>query len=254
MNKPTKKELKAQRKLERQHEEELQAQKTVKQQKLKQYGLWGIFAAVLLISAGSIFYLLTNKPPKATEVPQLSSLVNPSLPAVTEKDYQSGTTSAKLTLIEYGDFQCPACAHYFPMVSKVKTDYKDKVNVVFRNFPIPSVHKNAELAAQAAYAAGKQNKFWEMHDLLYKNQEKWSESDTADEQFTIYASELQLNPIQFTFDMSSDEAKTFVTEQALGGKNAGVAGTPTFYINGHFLTNPATYEEFKAIIDQELSK
>lgn len=246
MKKLTKKELKEQKKLEKQQWE----QELLKRQRYRQFSIWGALAALLLISAAAIFYLL-NRPTMQQAV--MSDVVNSALPAVTETDYSWGPNSAKVTLVEYGDFQCPACGHYYPMVKQLKNEYKDTVRIIYRNFPLTMAHANAQLAAQAAYAAGKQDKFWEMHDLLFENQEEWGESPEAATFIERYAQQLGLDVETFKKDAVSSEAAKLVNTQAEGGSNAGVQGTPTFFLNGKQLTNPASYEEFKKLVDTELS-
>jgi protein-disulfide isomerase len=247
MDKLTKKELKELRKAERIEEEGKEARK----KKLKNYGFWGLFAVLLLLCLGVLYYIVRPTSAPVSEI--VSKEATASLPPLTAQDYRSGPEAAEVTLIEYGDFQCPACGHYFTMVNKLKGEYKDSLRFVFRNFPLSQIHKNAQLAAQAAFAAGKQGKFWEMHDLLYTNQTTWSESDNAETLFTQYAIEqLNLQPVQFTVDMNSSEAAELILQQAQGGQKAGVQGTPTFYLNGKLLINPTTYEDFKGAIEQEL--
>ena len=107
---------------------------------------------------------------------------------------------ATSVLIEYSDFQCPACKAYYPVVSKIADELGTKVQVVYRNYPLSQLHKNARTAASAAEAAGKQGKFWEMHDVLFINQEKWSESKDVKRDFSAYAKAIGLSVEQFTQD------------------------------------------------------
>lgn len=248
MDKPTKKEVKALRHIERVEHEEREA----RNKKLKNYGYWVLFIGLIIACVGVLIYITRPQTPSAQET--LAQPVNTALPAVTATDNQAGPEKAKVTLIEYGDFQCPACGHYFPMVSQLKNDYKDSVKFVYRHFPLTTAHKNAQAAAQAAQAASKQGKFWEMHDLLYKNQTAWSESDNAAQAFSEYATQIGLNVDQFTQDMNSEETLTFIKASFDGGSKAGVQGTPTFYLNGKQLTNPTSYDEFKKLVDQALKE
>ncbi len=245
--KRTKKELKEQRKLERQ-EAELRMEKAEKSDKWKQLGIWGGLVAFLGLTA---FLIYTFSKPQPTE-PQVSTTVNQNLPAVTADDNVSGGENASVTIIEYGDFQCPACGHYFPMVARLKDEYKDRIRFVYRHFPLNAIHANAQLAAQASYAAGQQGKFWEMHDTLFRQQANWGESTDARSFINQYAGQLNLNMDQFTADLDSEEAKTFVDNQAEGGAQAGVSGTPTFFMNSKRITNPSTYEDLKALVESEL--
>lgn len=246
MDKLTKKEIKALRHAERVEQEE----REVRNKKLKNYAFWASFLALLIASIGVIYFITRPQTPSTQEA--LSQPVNTALPPVTAADNQTGPANAKVTLVEYGDFQCPACGQYFPMVSQLKNEYKNSVKVVYRHFPLTNLHKNAQSAAQAAQAAAKQDKFWEMHDLLFKNQAAWSESDAAAAAFTDYASQLGLNIDQFTLDMNSEETLNSIKSHVDGGTKAGIQGTPTFFLNGKQLTNPTTYEDFKKLIDESL--
>lgn len=170
---------------------------------------------------------------------------------ISESDWQKGPDEAQLTLVEYSDFQCPACAKYYPIVSRLLNDF-DQLKVVYRHFPISQIHANAQLAAQAAEAAGRQGKFWQMHDKLFDFQTLWSESDDPEEQFISFAEDLELDVNQFKNDLKSDEIKSQVEEDYLSGRRLGVNSTPTFFLNGERLQNPANYEVFKSIIQSRL--
>ena len=164
------------------------------------------------------------------------------------EDQKKGNSSAGVTLVEYSDFQCPACGAYFPLVKKLTEEFGDQVQFIYRHYPIFQIHRNANGAAWAAEAAGKQGKFWEMHDLLFTNQAFWSESPDANGLFETYASQLGLDPLKFKSDMNSEEVKEKVRKDYQSGVEAGIAGTPTFFLNGTELENPRSYEQFKAII------
>ena len=244
MQKLTKKELKAKR-----HEERVkQEERNLRRIALKTYAFWVACGLLLVASIAVIYFITWRQPPVPQE--SLTQPVNQALPAVTAADYHNGPEKASVTLIEYGDFQCPACAHYAPMITKLKTDYKDSLRIVFRHFPLTNTHKNAQAASQAAHAASKQGKFWEYHDVLYKNQAAWSASDEATSAFTDYASQLGLNIDQFLADMNSEETLNVIQAHREGGIKAGVPGTPTFHVNGRQVVNPTTYEDFKLLVDQ----
>ncbi|MBI3589357.1 MAG: DsbA family protein [Candidatus Liptonbacteria bacterium] len=163
-------------------------------------------------------------------------------------DWKKGNVEAKVELLEYGDYQCPACGAYYPMVEKLIKDLGDKFSFVYRQFPLREIHKNAEAAAEAAEAAGKQNKFWEMHDWLYKNQELWAETSNAKERFADAAASFGLDRAQFEKDRNAREIAAKVQKDFDGGVKAGINGTPSFYLNGEKIQNPASYDEFKNLI------
>lgn len=171
--------------------------------------------------------------------------------AITSTDYQTNA-SASATLVEYSDFQCPACASYQELVRQLKKDLGSKVNIVYRHFPLRQIHKNAQLAGQAAEAANMQGKFWEMHDLLFENQLAWAELDNPMGEFEKYASELKLDVEKFKTDTQSTNAKDKVDADYAQGLRFLVNSTPSFFLNGVKMTNPASYETFKQLVEAKL--
>lgn len=176
----------------------------------------------------------------------------PLASAVSPLDNIKGNKESKVILVEYSDFQCPACGAYYPMVKKLNEEYAQKIEFVYRHFPL-SQHKNANLAARVAEASGRQGKFWEMHDMLFENQPTWSESGNALEIFTSYAEKIGLNMEKFKNDIDLKEIKDKIDADYQSGLASGVAGTPTFFLNGKSLQNPRSYEEFKNILDQAIN-
>ena len=169
-------------------------------------------------------------------------------------DWQQGPSDAKLTLVEYADFECPACAAYQSVLKDVKATFKDDLRFVYRHFPLP-MHKNAVAAALAAEAAGKQGKFWEMHDLLYAKQKEWSGKPSEDRaMFEQYANTLGLNLDQFKADMKNDELRARVNQMKQSGEDLNVRGTPTFFLNGEPIDNPSGLEPFKTLIRSKLER
>ncbi|NUQ57035.1 MAG: DsbA family protein [Candidatus Paceibacter sp.] len=174
---------------------------------------------------------------------------NLTVSALSATDQIKGNASSTNVIIEYSDFQCPACASYHPIVKQFVADSGDKVAFVYRHFPLPQ-HKNAKTSAAAAEAAGKQGKFWEMHDLIFENQKAWENSAKAEEIFTGYARQLGLNVEQFAADYNSEEIKAKVDADYKSGVKAGVNSTPSFFLNGKKITNPRSYDEFKTLLQQ----
>lgn len=171
---------------------------------------------------------------------------------IREDSHTLGAKNAKVTFVEFGDFQCPACGSAHPIVAQLKGTYKDKVKFVFRNYPLPA-HPNAMIAAEAAEAAGAQGKFFEMHDLLYENQKDWSESkDPLKEHFLGYAKELNLDTAKFEKEVKENKYKNRIEKDKNDGNAVGVSATPTFYINGIEKVGGAPYDEFKKKIDEAL--
>lgn len=149
-------------------------------------------------------------------------------------DHVEGNPNAKVTLFEYGDFQCPGCAGAHKNTPKIQQIYKDKVRFVFRNYPLTSIHPNSVAASSAAEAAGLQGKYWEMNNLLYNNREQWVNlsADQRGSAFTSFANQLGLNITQFNTDLSSPKVqKKIQFDQALGNKAGVQSTTPSFFIN-----------------------
>lgn len=169
---------------------------------------------------------------------------------VTDKDHIKGNPEAPITIVEYSDFQCPACASFHPVVQQLLEEMDDQVKFVYRHYPLRQIHSNAQLAAQAAEAAGMQDKFFEMHDLLFENQRSWSNLSDPTEHFTDYAQQLELDTERFLKDLTSRAAQTTVSEHYSSGTSSGVRGTPSFYVNGQKITNPQSVAAFKAAIEQ----
>lgn len=170
-------------------------------------------------------------------------------------NHVEGLPDSKVTLIEYGDFQCPACKSYYPLVKQLKTTYGDKVTFQFRHYPLTQIHPNAFISSRAAEAAGKQGKFFEMHDLLYENQDSWAQSPNPSSIFESYAGQLSLNLDQFKADMNTAAVAAVINADAKAAQAAGANSTPTFVLNGKKIDkNPQTLEEFTKLLDDELAK
>lgn len=148
-------------------------------------------------------------------------------PSVGDRDHVRGPATAPVTVVEYGDYECPYCGQAYPIVKRLRQELGDQVRFVFRNFPLAEVHPHAEEAAEAAEAAAAQGKFWEMHDYLYEHQGALDEEHLAD-----YARILSLNADEFERELKEGAGRDRVQEDLMSGLESGVEGTPTFYING----------------------
>lgn len=206
--------------------------------------LLGIVAVTLVILTGAIFFL-SNSDSKSSI--NSSSSADPKL-LVKEDSNKITADSAKVTIVEFGDYQCPACNAAHPIVKQILKDYQGKVNFVFRHFPLPQ-HQNAIIAAQAAEAAGEQDKYWEMHNKLYEDQNSWAESNNPLEIFVKYAQDLNLNVDQFKASISSNKHQQKILNDKNDGTSLGINSTPTFYING-IKTDGFGYNEFKESIEK----
>ena len=151
--------------------------------------------------------------------------------------------SSPVVLEEYGDYQCPPCGALYPELKKIEGEYGDQLRIVFHHFPLMKMHKNALAAAHAAEAARNQNKFWEMHDRLYRNQKEWVDQEDPRPTFIGYARELKLNAEQFKRDMDSNQVDQRISADIQRGSAAGVTGTPTVFIDNQMLRYEATNAE-----------
>ena len=160
-------------------------------------------------------------------------------------------STAPVTIIEFSDYECPFCGKYFQQTyPQIVKEYVDtgKVKIVFRDFPL-SFHANAQKAGEAAECAGEQRKYWEMHDKLFKNQNALEINSLK-----RYAKELGLNTKTFDDCLDSGKMASEVQKDFEDGQDAGVSGTPAFFINGIPLTGAQPFEAFKQIIEQEINK
>ncbi len=146
---------------------------------------------------------------------------------VSDKDHAHGSSLAAVTLVEYGDYECPDCGHAYAIVKAVQTKMGKDLRFVFRNFPLMDMHPHSVHAAEAALCAGSQGKFWEMHDMLFTHQNLLD-----DDSLQRYAEELGLHAHQFSRDMSEHAHASEVAEHIQSGLESNVGGTPTFFING----------------------
>ena len=144
-----------------------------------------------------------------------------------DRDHIQGPIGAPIALLEYGDYECPACGQAHPIVKAIQQQFGDDLCFAFRNFPLTTVHPHAEHAAEAAEAAGNQGSFWEMHDLLFENQDALEDGDLAE-----YAAALGLDHVRLIREVLSGAYAGRVREDFKSGVRAGVNGTPTFFING----------------------
>jgi protein-disulfide isomerase len=173
-------------------------------------------------------------------------------PPVMSTDVTYGPEAAPVTVIEYSDFQCPFCAEYAKWMKQLREEYGDRVQFVFRNYPLAK-HEWAQFAAQVAYAASLQGKFWEMHDLLYERQDEWAAASDPRPLFDSYAESLGLDLDKLHADADAQSAIDFIKTQALEGKDAGVSHTPWFVIDGESVL-PRSLEEFEKAVQTALQR
>lgn len=201
-----------------------------------------IILAVIVAVLGGVFFFTRSDSSQTTSTDQNAG-----------SNHIVGKGTANVTLVEYGDFQCPACATYFPVVEQVKEKYKDQITFQFRHFPLVQIHPNAMIASRAAEAAGNQDKFWEMYEVLYAQQNTWKSSDNAAGIFEDYASQLGLNVDQFKADVAAQATLDTINADVRLGQEAGVNSTPSFILNGQKLEGLApSVESFSQVIDEAI--
>ena len=235
----TKREIKAMRRMEK-YERTRQGSNS---SNLTKWIIIALGSALFLAFFGFVIILIKQSKNKPVEI--------------SSAGWVRGSKDAKTTLVEYGDFQCPACRAAEPFIRSAMKDFDGRLKFVFKHFPLTSIHPNAMLAARAAEAAGRQNKFFEMHDWLYDNQDSWAGLSGADARAKMNdaAKALKLDTDQFTKDMDSREIADKISANQSEGINLGVNSTPTFYLDNKKIdNNPQNYDDFKKLISEEVKK
>jgi protein-disulfide isomerase len=164
-------------------------------------------------------------------------------------DHSRGPLDAKLTVVEYGDYQCPYCGQAYPIVEKLLSTFADSMRLVFRNFPLAEVHPHAEAAAEMAEAVGLQGKFWEIHDALYENQR-----DLSDAALRRYAEGVGADVDEAVKVIADGGPVQRVEDDFEGAIRSGANGTPTFFVNGERYNGSWTYEPFAEFLSELLDK
>jgi len=214
----------------------------------------GVIVVVILIFVG-IFALSGNK--------SNGSGSSGSSGSSTLTQHVEGLNKDSITLVEYGDYECPYCGQYFPIVKQVQTEYNDQIAFQFRNFPLVSIHQNAFAGARAAEAAAMQNQFWQMHDLLYEENElsqsnskasTWVNASDPTVFFDQYAQQLGLNLTKFKADYASGTVNNLINADMAEGNNLKVQGTPTFFLDGKQISVGESASSFEKLINAEIAK
>ena len=166
-----------------------------------------------------------------------------------------GNVKASVKLVQYGDFQCPGCGFFYPILKQVTEKYKDQLAFQFVNFPLTQIHQNAQAAARAGQAAANQGKFWEMHDKLYEGQQAWKTDSNAPATFEEYANQLGLNMTNYKTDYASATTNAIINADIATGQALKVSGTPTFFLDGKQIEDNNTVStpaKFGTVIEAEI--
>ena len=172
---------------------------------------------------------------------------------VSEVEHAKGNMEAAIVLVEYSDFQCPACQFYAAVVDQMVSEFGSEVKFVYKHFPLRSIHRNADISAQAAEAADLQGAFWRMHDLIFANQKEWSDLSDAATILAQYAYDLGLDVNKFKSDLNSKEVRARVERDYQSATELNLSGTPTFFLDGERI-EPKSLDEFRNFLQQAISQ
>lgn len=210
---------------------------------------WGVIVVIVLVFVG-IFALTGGKGNTGGKVGTLT-------------EHTEGLGQDHVTLVEYGDYQCPYCGQYYPIVKQVEQDFNQQITFQFRNFPLVSLHQNAFAGARAAEAAALQGKFWQMHDILYEandaNQQdssaaSWITASDPTTFFDQFAQQLGLNVNQFKSDYASTKVNNLINADMAEGNKLGIDATPTFILDGKQISVGESVPAFESLIKAEIAK
>ena len=228
-------------KKERREEKKLEQLKKMEESKNSGNMKWIVIGLAVVLFFGFFIFAVISSKQKPIKPVTLSN-----------SGWVRGNLNSNVTLIEYGDFQCPACRAFEPIMLQARVDYDKKIKIVFKHFPLKNAHPNAMAAAISAEAAGAQGKFWEYHDLLYDKQSEWAPQADPTENFISYAGLIKLDLDKFKNDLKNKDFEKKINDQEDEGINVGVNATPTVYVNGKYLGVPGSYDALKKEIETSL--
>jgi protein-disulfide isomerase len=181
---------------------------------------------------------------------KVTSYIEPVRTTVATAGYPSkGPANAAVTIVEFSDFECPYCGGFYPTLKAIEKNYKDKIRIVYRQFPLTSIHPHALKAAEASLCANDQGQFWQMHDAMFTDQANLEVPDLKEK-----AAKLSMNTGTFNTCLDSSKYATIIKNEILEGAKVGVNGTPSVFINGRFLSGDQPYDDLAKMIDDELSR
>lgn len=214
---------------------------------LKDIGFWALIVIGIGLVVGGMIYLISRQQTSSNENPPTIET------AMAVDDWVLGNRDAKVVITEYSDLQCPACGYYHPVLKDLMKEFGDRVALVYRHFPL-SIHPYANTMAYAADAAGKQGKFWEMHDLIFESQNEWTNDSAGavEDRIFRFAETLKLNIEQFKKDFESNDLRNNAERHVVGNSKTNLYYTPTFFLNGKLIENPKSYDEFRNVILEAL--
>ncbi len=224
--------------------------------------VWFIVGFIVIVTAGVIIAGAYSSGTASSSNSANSTFVATTVPAITSAEWTEGNPKAKVSLIEYGDFECPACGEYYPLVKQLVQNYSSTVQFVFRNFPLYSIHPFAGIGAQAAEAAGLEGgatKYWAMNNLLYTKQSEWSlnsaltPAQVLSQYFDGYAQSIGLNVNTFNKDINATSVIQKIQTDVNSGNAAQIDHTPTFFVNLKQIPNPTSLANFQAVLNAAIA-
>ncbi len=210
---------------------------------MKRYAIYIGFILIVGAIIGGIIYAVgaNNK--------EVAQIIEGDIAGILPSDYVKGNKNSGVVLVKYSDFECPSCAQADQALRDIIARKGDRFALVYRHFPLSQIHRNADGAARASEAAGRQGKFWEMHDKIFDTQRIWAGSPRGSEIFAEYARELGLDMEKYTNDVNDGALRSKINEDYKMGVTSGVRGTPTFFINGTQVTGLRTFADLEAALD-----
>jgi protein-disulfide isomerase len=226
--------------------------------------IWFIVGFIVVVTAGAIIAgaYSSGTTSSSGAAAASSTFVATTVPDITASDWSEGNPNAKVSLIEYGDFECPACGEYSPVVEQVVQNYSSTVRFVFRNFPLYTIHPFAGIGAQAVEAAGLEGgtaKYWAMNNLLYSKQSEWSldtsvaPADLVSKYFDGYAQSIGLDVNTFNNDINATSVIQKIQTDVNGGNAAQIDHTPTFFVDLKQIPNPTSLADFEAMLNAAIA-
>ncbi len=226
--------------------------------------IWFIVGFIVVVTAGAIIAgaYSSGTASSSNSNTASSTFVATTVPAITSADWTEGNPNAKVSLVEYGDFECPACGEYSPVVEQVVQNHSSTVRFVFRNFPLYTIHPFAGISAQAAEAAGLEGgmaKYWAMNNLLYSKQSEWSldtsvaPADLVSKYFDGYAQSIGLDVNTFNNDINAASVMQKIQTDVNGGTAAQIDHTPTFFVNLKQIPNPTSLADFESVLNAAIA-
>src|SRR3989449_3453651 len=206
-----------------------------------------VIVLAVAIAAGAAVYL-------SRQADEPEAIAGPTHTDIKGGGHIRGPEKAALTLVEFGDYQCPSCGAYHPLVKEILNRYPQQLRLEFHHFPLISIHQNSMMASMGAEAAGEQGHYWEMHDALFEHQREWADSPNAEPIFVALASRFGIDTNKFMQGLRSPDLQARILKDVTRGNDAHVEAVPTFFINGEQVHVNRSMEDFVQVIDAHLHK